>query len=83
MFCLQLSKINNDRARNFIQNLPDADGSAFEKLFAGVNSQGVDLLRKMLTFNPHERITCDDALSHNYILYLHDTAVSSSLMVVK
>lgn len=70
----ELSNINNDRARNFIHNLPDSDGSAFEKLFEGVNTQGVDLLKRMLTFDPHERITCQEALSHNYILYLHDTA---------
>jgi len=70
----ELSLINNDRARNFIQNLPASDGTQFDKLFSGVNAEGVKLLRRMLTFNPHERITCNDALAHNYILYLHDTA---------
>lgn len=70
----ELAKIGNDRARNFIQNLPASNGSAFETLFKGVPAHGVALLKRMLTFNPQERITCDDALSHDYILYLHDTA---------
>lgn len=32
----------------------------------------LDLLKKMLTFNPHERITVEEALSHPYLSKLHD-----------
>lgn len=55
-----------------MNNLPHCDGKDFNKLFAGKNPVAVDLIRRMLTFDPQKRITVDEALSHEYLSKLHD-----------
>lgn len=37
-----------------------------------VNIIALDLLGKMLTFNPHQRITVEEALSHPYLEQYYD-----------
>ena len=39
----------------------------FAQLFPKANPAAVDLLEKMLVFNPHKRISVDDALAHEYM----------------
>ena len=34
----------------------------------------IDLLDKMLTFNPHKRITVEEALAHPYLNQYYDPA---------
>jgi serine/threonine protein kinase len=43
----------------------------FEKRFEQCPPVAVDLLKKMLTFDPKKRITVDDALEHPYLSALH------------
>lgn len=43
----------------------------FNSRFQSCPPEAVDLLRKMLTFDPKKRITVEDALSHPYLGALH------------
>lgn len=45
--------------------------SRFDQRFAGCPPETIDLLRKMLNFNPKKRITVDEALAHPYLSALH------------
>jgi serine/threonine protein kinase len=36
-------------------------------LFPGADPQGLDLLQKMLVFNPRKRITVEEALNHPFL----------------
>lgn len=36
-------------------------------MFAKVGNEGLDLLRRMLCFNPDKRISVEDALHHPYL----------------
>jgi serine/threonine protein kinase len=36
-------------------------------LFKGANPDAIDLLKKLLTFDPKKRITIEDALAHAYM----------------
>ena len=42
------------------------------EMLPGTNPLAVDLLEKMLVFNPERRISVDDALAHPYLSQLHN-----------
>ena len=42
-----------------------------DKFFCNLNPLAVDLIKKMLTFDPKKRITVDEALKHEYLNKLH------------
>lgn len=63
--------IRSDRARRFMAHLPLCPKTRWSDLFRGVNAQALDLLDKMLVFNPAKRITVQEALKHPYLESLH------------
>ena len=67
------SFIENENAKNFIESNSKTDADGF-KQFSQLceDPQGIDLLQKMLVFNPKERITVEDALQHPYLSDFHD-----------
>lgn len=61
-----ISYITNEQALKFIKSLPKRSKQSFDKLFSKANPLALDLLENMLTFNPHDRYTVEDCLSHPY-----------------
>ena len=53
--------------KEFIQNLPKRKPKDLNTVFKGANPDAIDLIRKMLTFDPSKRITIDEALEHPYM----------------
>ena len=47
------------------------NGKDFSKLFGFADDQAIDLLKKLLIFDPDKRITVNQALSHPYLADLH------------
>lgn len=41
-------------------------GTPLEQLFSAATSDALDLLTKLLKFNPNKRISCEEALTHEY-----------------
>ncbi|CDK24603.1 unnamed protein product [Kuraishia capsulata CBS 1993] len=66
------SGINSRRAREYIRTLPFRRKVPFEQLFPDANPLAVDLLEKLLTFNPKKRIKVEEALGHPYLSLYHD-----------
>lgn len=53
-----------EESRKLIQSLPNyrSNGKDFKKLFKNVGAEAIDLLKKLLAFNPDKRATVQSAL---------------------
>ncbi|CUM68625.1 uncharacterized protein PRCAT00006352001 [Priceomyces carsonii] len=67
-----LTKIGSVRAQNYVRSLPFMKKVPYSQLFPNANPLALDLLEKMLSLDPYERITIDDALKHPYLSVWHD-----------
>lgn len=66
-----LNFIRSKQVREYIQQ-HSRGGSNIDRLFPAANPLAVDLVRKMLLFNPEKRVTVAEALEHPYMASLHD-----------
>lgn len=73
-----LRRVGSPRAQEYIRSLPIKPRIAFANLYPGANPQALDLLAKLLTFDPSKRITCEEALNHPYLAVWHDPSASWS-----
>jgi len=53
--------------------LPKRTKQNWENLYPDSNPVGLDLLSKMLTFNPDDRYTMEECLAHPYFEGLHNS----------
>ncbi|CAG9317639.1 unnamed protein product [Blepharisma stoltei] len=66
-----IASIPHPRSREKVMRMTKRSGKSFEATFRSANPDALDLLKKMLTFNPDERIKVEDALAHPYLAALH------------
>ena len=64
--------IKSRRAREYIRSLPFRRKIPSKALFPKANDLALDLLERLLAFNPAKRITVEDALRHPYLEPYHD-----------
>ncbi|KAJ3447924.1 mitogen-activated protein kinase [Anaeramoeba flamelloides] len=63
----EIKTIQNKRARGFMKSLPNKKKADFGQIFCNASEEALDLLNKMLQFNPQKRINVDDALKHPFL----------------
>jgi len=63
--------ISSEKARRFMASLPRSEKVNWKKEFPKASDKALDLLSKMLVFNPARRITVIGALEHPYLQTLH------------
>ncbi|KAL3895593.1 MAG: hypothetical protein SGCHY_004605 [Lobulomycetales sp.] len=68
-----LSRIASERAENYIRNLPHLPAVPLAKIFTHATPAAIDLLEKLLKFDPEQRITVEEALSHPYLQAYHES----------
>ena len=56
----------------YIRSLPKRSKQSFKALFPNANPIGLDLLTKMLAFNPEKRFTVEQCLEHEYFQGLNN-----------
>uniref|UniRef100_A0AC34RJ49 Mitogen-activated protein kinase n=1 Tax=Panagrolaimus sp. JU765 TaxID=591449 RepID=A0AC34RJ49_9BILA len=64
--------IINEKARSYLLSLPHKIKQQWSRLYPGADPRALDLLDKMLTFNPNKRITIEAALAHPYLEQYYD-----------
>lgn len=62
----ELRFIRSEQAMQFMRSLNVIKKIPFASLFPFANPKAVDLLERMLVFDPKQRITVEDALAHPY-----------------
>jgi len=69
----ELDFIENEKAKVFLKNYPHKEKGKFEEMFSDMkaDSKGLDLLKKMLIFDPRKRISVEEALQHPYLEELY------------
>lgn len=68
----ELHFISSEKARRYIRSLPHSERVDFSRVYPNVNHLAVDLVERMLVFDPAKRIKVDEALRHPYLASLHD-----------
>ncbi|XAR59803.1 Mitogen-activated protein kinase [Bertholletia excelsa] len=71
---LDLGFVRNEDARRYICQLPIRPRQQLSTMFPHIHPLAIDLVDKMLTFDPTKRITVEEALAHPYLARLHDLA---------
>ncbi|KAH9700878.1 hypothetical protein WN944_027937 [Citrus x changshan-huyou] len=69
-----LGFVRNEDAKRYIRQLPQHPRQSLAQVFPHVHPLAIDLVDRMLTFDPMKRITVDEALAHPYLARLHDEA---------
>ncbi|KAK4488315.1 hypothetical protein RD792_004071 [Penstemon davidsonii] len=67
-----LKFLRSDNARRYVKQLPPYPKQQLSVRFPSMSPLALDLLGKMLVFDPTQRITVDEALCHPYLSSLHD-----------
>lgn len=67
-----LQFIDNHKAKKYIRSLPYSLGTPFSRLYPDAHPLAIDLLQKMLVFDPSKRISVLEALQHPYMSALYD-----------
>lgn len=67
-----LNRIGSERAQTYIKSLERFAKIPLGQLYPNATETALDLLEKLLTFDPMSRIQVEDALDHPYFELFHD-----------
>jgi len=69
----EIQRLNNPKAKKYLRSLPKKGLQDFSVMFPGVGADGVDLLSRLLTFDPLKRCTVDEIFAHPFLDKVRDT----------
>lgn len=67
-----LRRVGSERAQAYIRSLPRMPKIHFSQLYPNASPLAIDLLEKLLNFDPAARITVEQALAHPYLHAYHE-----------
>lgn len=67
-----IETICSENTLRFVNSLPRRERRSFKDRFATVEPLALDLLEKLLVFDPRKRLTAEEALKHPYLECYHD-----------
>jgi len=68
----ELEFITNPKAQQYVAGLPARPPVSWEKIYPGKEPKLLDMLDKLLAFNPASRLTVEQALAHPYLEAYYD-----------
>jgi len=70
-----LDAIQSDYAAQMLENIPDhSKAGGLDEMYPNADEESMDLLKKLLTFNPDKRISVEQALEHPFVGQFHNPA---------
>ncbi|CAK4251980.1 unnamed protein product [Aphanomyces euteiches] len=78
----ELHFVTSEKARRFMKSQPNKPKIPLDKLFPNVKSNALDLLDKMLVFDPTKRISVEEALEHPYLESLHNSEDEPKVFII-
>lgn len=67
-----IEAIKSPFANTMLESLPPSDPKPLKEMFPKASSDALDLLQKLLHFNPTKRISADEACKHPYVGVFHN-----------
>ncbi|KZV71521.1 Pkinase-domain-containing protein [Peniophora sp. CONT] len=67
-----LKRIASDKARAYVRTLPIRKKQPLNKVIPNADPQALDLLEKLLAFDPAARLTVEQAIAHPWLSAYHD-----------
>ncbi|KAF8946737.1 Mitogen-activated protein kinase, partial [Entomortierella lignicola] len=67
-----LRRVGSERAQAYIRSLPRMPTIPFQQLYPRASPLAIDMLQKLLNFDPAARITVEQALAHPYLAAYHE-----------
>lgn len=67
-----LGFLRSESTKNYVRQLQQYPRQEFAAKFPNLSPGAIDLLERMLVFDPSSRITVDEALQHPYLAAYHD-----------
>lgn len=64
--------VTNEKARMYVRSLPYQHKVPFSTLYPNADPRALDLLDRLLSFNPTTRVTVEEALAHPYFDQYYD-----------
>jgi len=65
---LDIDSIQSHYGPSVIERASSGQKKSLEDLVTNINRESLDLLRRLLQFNPNKRITAEEALTHPYVI---------------
>jgi len=70
-----LDSIQSDFAGQMLENIPEHNvENGLDEMYTNADPEAMDLLKKLLAFNPDKRLTVEQALEHPFVGQFHNPA---------
>jgi len=67
-----IEAIRSPFAATMLESLPPSNPRSLSDMYPNASAEALDLLRKLLQFNPNKRITAEEALAHPFVAQFHN-----------
>ena len=78
-----VESINSELAPTMLENIVVKKTNSLKNLYPKATPEELDLLKKLLQFNPNKRINVNEALEHDYVKEFHSNYADTEIVSEK